>query len=182
MQGPLSCEATLEHPCTVNEAVSVTGSMTGSGTPTSPGLMLCALDAEDLATLSTHMHQALMSPAQMVWIPKRHRFAMVAERLDWLASRDGQWLRRPAGLHFDHVMKVERSGFADDDPVLNLIGISFASSSAPSGLVHLHFADGQTIRLHVECLEVCLRDLGDPALSTTAPTSLRPVQKDRFSL
>ena len=44
--------------------------------------------------------------------------------------------------------------------MVSLLAISFEPSEAPEGNVTLHFADGGAIRLHVECIEAELKDLG----------------------
>lgn len=165
----------------MNEATPISGQVQSSGTPVSAPLRLWAHDAEDLATFSSHLQDALLVPGNAVWLPKQRRFALALSRLDWLVSRDGQWWRREAGLHFDHVLRVERAGTVTPDSQLRLVDMKFAATRAPSGQVRLNFADGQTIRLHVECLESCLRDLGDPELTSIVPTSPRLIPQDRFS-
>lgn len=127
------------------------------------------------------MQDALLLPGNAVWLPKQRRFALALSRLDWLASHDGNWLRREAGLHFDHVLRVERSGAVTKDSLLHLVDIKFSATAAPSGLVLLSFGDGQTIRLHVECIESCLRDLGDPQPTSIVPTSPRLLPQDLYS-
>ncbi len=52
---------------------------------------------------------------------------------------------------------------ANKSAVLALLAISFEPAEAPEGPeghVTLHFADGAAIRLHVECIEAELKDLG----------------------
>ena len=44
--------------------------------------------------------------------------------------------------------------------MLSLLAISYEPGEAPAGSVTLHFADGGAIRLHVECIEAELKDLG----------------------
>ena len=123
-------------------------------------LRLAALDAEDLAVISTHMQDAVLLVGDMGYDRKRQQFALVANRF----ARDEATLplRRRAGLHFDRVLAVKtlniRAG--DKNAVLSLLSISFAETDAPSGEVLLTFSGGGTIRMIVECLECQMQDLG----------------------
>ena len=47
------------------------------------GLKLIALDAEDLAVLSVHLQDAVVSVGEMTFLPKDHRFVLLANRFDW---------------------------------------------------------------------------------------------------
>ncbi|MBV1706908.1 MAG: DUF2948 family protein [Hyphomicrobiales bacterium] len=165
----------------MNEAAPPAGQAETAGPAVNPPLRLWALDPEDLATVSSHMQDALLSPVNAVWLPKQRRFALACERLDWIASQDERWMRRESGLHFDHVLRVERAGFGAATQVLQLVEIKFASTKAPEGLIDLAFKDGETIRLHVECVEACLRDLGEPQSTNVPPMSQRRLPQDRFS-
>ena len=170
-----------EHSSTVNEAAPPAGQAQNANPRVSTPLRLWALDAEDLAIVSSHMQEALLTPTNAVWLPKQRRFALACERLDWIDSNDEQWLRRESGLHFDHVVRVERSGFGADSKALQLMEIRFVGTTIPEGLIDLVFKGGETIRLHVECVEACLRDLGEPEPTTIPPTSQRRLPQDRFS-
>ncbi len=165
----------------MNEAAPLAGQAQNVSPAVNPPLRLWALDPEDLATVASHMQDALLSPLNAVWLPKQRRFALACERLDWIASQGEQWMRRESGLHFDHVVRVERAGFGASSKVLQLVEIKFSSTTAPEGLIDLAFRDGETIRLHVECVEACLRDLGEAVSTNVPPMSQRRVPQDRFS-
>lgn len=128
-------------------------------------LRLTAQDSDDLAVISAQMQDAVLKLSDMSFNSKRRRFAFVANRFAWDAAPEK--LRRRAGLHFDSVLGVKRSGFANagSDSILSLLAITFTQTEAPSGFVTLAFSAGHSIRLDVECLDCAIADLG-PIWST----------------
>ena len=124
-------------------------------------LRLLARDVEDLAVLSAHMQDAVVRAGDMIFLPAKRRFAFVGARFDWLAAEGQNLERQHAGMHFDNVLRVSRSGLDQSRPdqMLNLLGILFEETQAPSGRVILTFSGGAAIRLEVECIEAFLRDL-----------------------
>lgn len=133
-----------------------------------PDLKLIALDAEDLAVISAHLQDAVLTVGDLAYLPRERRFVALANRFDWMgalregaADKDG-FARRRAGIRFERVMAAQVQGLdlADKARVLSLLAISFDAAAAPEGYVTLHFADDAAIRLHVECIEAGLTDLG----------------------
>jgi hypothetical protein len=127
------------------------------------GLKLVALDAEDLTIVSAHLQDAMAKVADMAFLPKAKRFAMVVNRFDWTAAAHGEARRRHAGVRFERVLGAQIKGLALGDPhaVLNLLAVEFEERDAPSGSITLHFSGDAAIRLDVECLEAELTDLGE---------------------
>jgi hypothetical protein len=127
-------------------------------------LKLAALDADDLETISAHLQDATVTVGDMAYLPHEQRFALVANRFDWLAANDArpEYRRRRSGLQIHRVLRAATYGFspADHDRVLNLLAITFSEGEAPSGTLTLVFSAGVAIRLDVECIEVALSDLG----------------------
>jgi hypothetical protein len=130
-------------------------------------LKLIALDAEDLSVLSAHLQDAVLRIADIAYLPREKRFAAIANRFDWLAAGDGKagggtYARRRAAMRFERVLSAQLHGIdlANKSAVLALLAISFDPAEVPEGNVTLHFADGAAIRLHVECIEAELKDLG----------------------
>ena len=124
-------------------------------------LKLLAFDADDLAVISAHLQDALLRPADTVWLKGERRFALVVDRLDW--RREGIDARRrlASGVHFERVLDVKRSGFDPRSPALaTLLCLSFEAADPPAGAVMLRFAGGGIIRLQVECLEAAMADIG----------------------
>src|SRR5580693_6966167 len=100
-------------------------------------LKLIALDAEDLAIISTHVQDAFVRRDEIIYQPGRNRFALGAKRYDWSAYVAGRKERVGAVLRFDRVLKVTQIGLADLKPeaTLNLLAVSFAEGDPPSGIV-----------------------------------------------
>ncbi|MDB5650733.1 MAG: hypothetical protein JWL62_2253 [Hyphomicrobiales bacterium] len=125
-------------------------------------LRLVALDAEDLAVVSCNLQDAVVRVADVAFLPRQRRFALLASRFDWVAAEAGRMERCRAGLHFDNVTKVSSTGFHRDDTasVLNLLSIAFEETETPAGTVVLTFSGGAGIRLDVECVDAQMRDVG----------------------
>ena len=152
------------------------------------GLKLIALDAEDLAVLSVHLQDAVVSVGEMTFLPKEHRFVLLANRFDWekaiqaeaMADIDispaapglafaaapvastAPCVRRRAGLRFERVLNARVRGIdlTKKQGVLNLLALKFDETDAPSGTVTFLFSGGGEVQLDVECMEAGLEDLG----------------------
>ena len=114
-------------------------------------LKLGALDAEDLAVLSAHLQDAVLTVGDMTYLPGEQRFAAVVNRFDWVHSRQrrsGPYRRRRAGLSFERVRDVKlrniRRGISD--AVVSLLAVEFEESEAPGGWITLVFSGGGSIR------------------------------------
>src|SRR6185436_9298606 len=101
-------------------------------------LKLIALDQDDIAVVSTHLQDAVVKVADIVWLPAENRLVMGVNRFDWEACgcEDPCYKRRRTALRFERVMSLRCRNVrpADKDSVLNLLA--------------------------VECLECELADLG----------------------
>ncbi len=132
------------------------------------GLKLIALDSEDLAVVSAHLQDAVINVAEMAYLKAERRFAAIANRFDWneaLAgsrSRRKPFTRRRTGLRFERVLGAQLANIdlSDKKQMLNVLAISFEPTAAPEGFVTIACAGGAAIRLHVECLEAEMKDLG----------------------
>jgi Protein of unknown function (DUF2948) len=125
-------------------------------------LKLIALDREGLQVISAHLQDVCVKRGDMAYLPKQNRFALSGMRYDWAGAKHGAEERIGTVLCFDRVTKVSHIGLQGRgaDETMNLLGVTFDKTEAPSGMVFLTFADGSIIRLDVECLEVDLRDVG----------------------
>ena len=128
-------------------------------------LKLAAFDADDLAVLSAAMQDCIIKAGDMAFLPGEKRFALVGNRFAWEVNADRPappYERRRTGLQVTRVLRAERAGLdpSRPDDVLDLLSIGFEASDAPAGTVTLAFAGGATVRLHVECLELAMADLG----------------------
>lgn len=149
------------------------------------GLKLIALDNEDLEILSAHLQDAVIAVADMAYLPRERRFALVANRFDWEAVvkaeampslvpagegpaagaaglPKGPCVRRRAGMHFERVLAARVRGIdlKQKQATLNLLALTFEEGDAPSGTVTFLFSGGGEVQLDVEVLEAGLQDLG----------------------
>ena len=139
---------------------------------------LIALDADDLAVISSHVQDAAVRVADIIWRQGEKRLVIGMSRIDWDRRIEGEVTPRRllAALRFDRVLacKSRDIDLEAADVGLELLGIEFHAADAPSGSAVLIFASGGALRLDVECLEVELADLGpdDLGLSADAATDL----------
>jgi hypothetical protein len=132
-------------------------------------LRLIALDEDDLRVISAHLQDALVRIEDIAFLAKERRFVMVLKRFDWLKAvsdddnDEAFYERRQAALRFERVLNVQYRGLPLDRKetatVENLLAVNFEPVDPPSGCIDLIFAGG-AIRLHAECIEAELRDLG----------------------
>jgi hypothetical protein len=126
-------------------------------------LKLAAEDAEDLEIVSARLQDAAAKLKDLVWLPKKRRFAAVVNRFQWEA---GQNTRVRAGLHFDGVLKVQSHNLkmGAGEAVVALLAIRFTANGGedPGGVIELVFAGGGTIRLTVEMIDAELVDMTQP--------------------
>lgn len=131
-------------------------------------LKLVALDTEDLAVMSAHLQDAVLRVGDIAYMPARNRFAVMVNRFDWEnaveegGGRRKKFLRRRSALRFDRVLATQAQGIKQGakDAVLELLAVRFEQTDGPEGYIILVFAGGGAIRLHVECIEAELRDMG----------------------
>jgi hypothetical protein len=140
-------------------------------------LKLAALDGDDLAVVSAAMQDAVIKTGEMTYLPAEQRFALVGNRFAWEVNADRDkppYERRRTGLQINRVTKAELAGLnlQRKDDVLDLLSITFDVSDAPAGRVMLAFAGGATVRLHVECLELAMSDLGGAWTTNAMPKHL----------
>jgi len=139
-------------------------------------LKLIALDEEDLAILSAHLQDAVVTVGEMAYLPRERRFALLANRFDWEAAVKAEaegrsitgpngkspCVRRRAGMHIERVLGARLRGIdlADKTAVLNLLALNFTATDAPSGTLTFLFSGGGEVELSVECMEIGIEDLG----------------------
>ena len=139
--------------------------------PAPEQLRLIALDAEDLSVISAHVQDARIHAADIVWRQEEKRLVVGLNRLDWEQTLSGGTVPRRllAALRFDRVLACKSRNIDLEQPeaVLELVGIEFHPTEAPSGSALLLFSHGGALRLDVECLECELTDLGPDDLGTS---------------
>lgn len=136
-------------------------------------LKFAVLDEEDLEVVSTHLQDAVLKVADVLWRPREKRLVVALNRFDWeRALTDGrQNCRRRTALRFERVLSCKGQGIdpAGKDAILNLLAVEFEETDAPGGEVTLIFSGGGALRLAVECLEAELADLGPTWTCTKRP-------------
>jgi hypothetical protein len=128
-------------------------------------LKLFALDEKDLEIISACIQDSVLKTGEIAYDLKKKRLILPVNRFVWEREprAKGQPAeRRRAVLHFDRVLSVKSSGLDRSKPetVLSLLALRFLPDDLPSGKLELLFADGKSMLLDVECLEVQLADIG----------------------
>jgi len=145
--------------------------------PCTDELKLVALDKDDIEVVSAHVQDALVKVADILWLPREHRFVMALNRFDWMSAVDAKAESKPdyrrcrTALRFDRVNACQCRDLdqKSKDARLNLLAVEFAETDSPAGVVTLTFSGGGAIRLDVECLEAELADLGEVSAAALCP-------------
>ncbi len=128
-----------------------------------PELTLAAEDAEDLEVISARLQDAVAPLKELVYLPKKRRFAALFNRFKWEDERRSANLRVRSLLHFDGVLSVKSRGLkrGAPDAVVSLLAIRFTPKGGedPGGEVELVFSAGGTLKLAVECIDAGLTDV-----------------------
>jgi hypothetical protein len=136
-------------------------------------LKLRAEDEEDLKIISAYLQDAVIRLGDTAYLPKAHRFALLLNRYRWEDEiGEGACRRVRAGLHFDGVLRVQVLKIPQHDPdvVLELLTLQFTPGEDGAGIIDLRCAAGGCIRLHVECIDATLGDIGGPWEARCRPT------------
>src|ERR1700732_2596259 len=114
-------------------------------------LKFVALDEEDLAIISTHLQDAAVKVADVLWRPQERRLVVGLDRFDWLSAEGDkpEFRRCRAALRFERVSacKCKQVNPAGKAAVLNLLAVEFEPTDAPGGVVKLLFSGGGVLRL-----------------------------------
>ncbi|MET1414374.1 DUF2948 family protein [Roseibium sp. HPY-6] len=128
-------------------------------------LKLAALDQEDLQVLSAHLQDAVMTVADIRYLPKEQKAVFVVNRFVWdkeADKRTKEHERRRSALAIGRVLNMKAQGIRQNAKgmVLELLAVTFEAGEEPSGTIQLAFAGGASVALTVECIEAQLADLG----------------------
>ncbi|WP_299811676.1 DUF2948 family protein [uncultured Roseibium sp.] len=128
-------------------------------------LKLAALDQEDLQVLSAHLQDAVLTVADIRYLPKEKKAVFVVNRFVWdkeTDKRSKKHERRRSALAFAQVNAMKAQNIRQDakGAVLELLAVTFKPGKEPSGQIELAFAGGASLNLDVECIEAQLSDLG----------------------
>ena len=142
---------------------------------TSP-LKLSAQNGQDLEVISACLQDALTRMGDMIYLPRERRFAAIFSRFMWEAAParkrgHGLYRRVSCGVHFDGVLKAQIQGLKQEDldEVLELLALEWQEGEDAEAVITLVFAGGGLIRLHAECIEAQLTDMGAPWTTRRKP-------------
>ena len=141
-------------------------------------LNLGALDADDLQVISSLTQDAVFPAAEMKWVAKDRRFAILLKRFRW--EDEGKARRAPervqALIIIDNVLKVASQGvdLLERDVILSLLSMAFEPGEDGSGDLLLTLAGDGGLRLSVEALDVTLKDVTRPYLAPSKSTPKHP--------
>jgi hypothetical protein len=133
-------------------------------------LKLMAVDAEDLAVISSAVQDALVPVRDCGWFKDEGRFVLLLNRFRWEADEEAG-SRTHSALVFNDVKAVRHSEIpiAEPDRVLELLAVA---AESPNSLI-LRFAAGRAIRLEIGRLACHLEDVGE-----AWPTPWKPAHPD----
>ncbi|QDG79796.1 DUF2948 family protein [Labrenzia sp. PHM005] len=128
-------------------------------------LKLAALDEEDLQVLSAHLQDAVITVADIRYLPKENKAVFIMNRFVWdkeADKRSKEHERRRSALAVSRVSGMKAQNIQQDAKgvVLELLAVTFEEGETPAGQIQLAFAGGASIQLDVECIEAQLSDLG----------------------
>lgn len=145
-------------------------------------LRLKALDADDLAVMSSLVQDAIFPASEMIWTKKDRRFALLLNRFRWedadqAEARNRAFERVQSVLVIEDVRKVQSLGVlrGDNAVVMSLLSMAFEPGLDGMGRVVLTLAGDGVIAVEVEALEVVLRDVTRPY---AAPSGKLPGHPD----
>ncbi len=146
-------------------------------------LRLRAETPEDLAVIASLVQDSVGETAEISWMAKKHRFAMLLNRFRWedreAAERQGRPYERVQSLLLvESCLKVLAQGIdpADKDTAFDLLDIRFDAGSEGAGQIVLTLAGDGAIALDVECLDVTLTDVSRPYIARSQKVPSHPVE------
>ena len=131
-------------------------------------LKLIALDKEDLEVISTHVQDAVVRTQDLSYLASENRFVAIINRFDWNNANKKRTLfrksyqRTQSALRFERLLGVQIQNFntSNQDEILEILTIQYEPTDEPEGYISIICSENKTIRLHVECIETELKDLG----------------------
>ena len=122
-------------------------------------LKLMALDAEDLAVISSAVQDALVPVRDCAWFKDDKRFVLLLNRYRWEVGEEDS-SRTHSALVFNEVTAVSHAEvpLGEPDRVLELLAVA---QEGPNTVI-LRFAAGRAIRLEIARMACHLEDVGEP--------------------
>lgn len=144
-----------------------------------PPLRLAARDGKDIEVLSAFLQDAVFTEKEVVWNARLRVLELHLSRFRWedkeAAKAEGRGFHRTRSmLAVRDVMKIESGKYRPGDgmTVFSLLELRFEPGKDGTGVLVFTMAGDISVRLHVECLDVGLTDVGEPypAASASAPS------------
>jgi len=132
-------------------------------------LKLLGRDSQDLSIISASLQDAIIRIQDIAYNKSSRSLSLQLWRYRHEADRRERVL---CGLRLDNILSLQSKGISRNDPkaYIVLLSIEFeAGDVTPSGVIHLNFAGGGTMRLGVEAIDVILADISDPHITDKVP-------------
>lgn len=150
------------------------------GAPHGPDapLRLLAQDGGDIPALSALIQDAVFTGADITYLPKRRRLALLLNRFRWedhaaALSSGRPYERVKSLLIIDNITALRRAGFdpADKSAVQALLALTFTAQGKLGGTLTAALGGGGAIAIDIEAIDITLRDVTRPHLaqSKSAP-------------
>ena len=142
-------------------------------------LRLKAMCAEDLQVISSLVQDAVFPATAMRWNRRSRQFALLVNRFRWEDAESARLQKRPfervrSVLAVEDAGRVSSKGIDRKDrrQVLSLLSLEFEPGEDGTGNLAFALSGGFAIAVHVESLEVTLKDVEPsyPSRSGRAPT------------
>lgn len=143
------------------------------------GLRLKAMDAEDLRVISSLVQDAVFPATGMRWNGRTRQFALLVNRFRWESAEDARLRKRPfervrSIIAVEDAGKVSSMGIDRKNrrQILSLLSLEFEAGEDGTGKLAFALSGDCAIAVHVEALEVTLKDVEPsyPSRSGRAPT------------
>ncbi len=135
-------------------------------------LKLRAEDKHDLHILSACLQDALLPVTAMAFDQEKKEFTLLANRFCWEVDAHEHegiplYARIHAGVHFSNVHGVKHRGFSKQNPI-HILSLMCLYGEIDNE-IHLVFADGEHICLHVNGVTCHMMDLHDSWITYQKP-------------
>ncbi|MGB1266094.1 MAG: DUF2948 family protein, partial [Nereida ignava] len=144
-------------------------------------LRLLGRTPEDIPVISALLQDAVFPASEMAWQPSKRRFAILLNRFRWedapKARKRGRAFERVQSLlAVEDVLKVSSMGIdrTDKEQILSPLALEWQAGDDGAGILTLVLAGDGAISLHVEAIEVSLRDVTRPYVAAAKDAPHHP--------
>lgn len=144
-------------------------------------LRLLGQTSEDIPVISALVQDAVFPASEMAWQASKRRFAILLNRFRWedapKARKRGRAFERVQSvLAVEDVLRVSSMGIdrADKEQILSPLALKWQAGDDGAGILTLVLAGDGAISLHVEAIEVSLRDVTRPYVAAAKDAPHHP--------